>query len=554
MVPMPMQGPDNSAPAASHQPRQASSRGGRSILRDNTEDTPKERLLRMQEHFQKVVEFTLHRLASTSDRSLTSSDRRRGTFRAPPDFNGERPKEWLMQINRRGPELMPTTWEQFQDFIMQRFGMAPIVTTTRRLKEIEYKGSFEEVVEKFSSILAEGEEPSEGILKDLAATWYEYTTERFRREVERRDDLIRQGWVLNSKQDREQGQDKGWRHEQAKETGVGRLFCAEVITSHTPEQRDRKDLGCREGIHAISVAEGAMIKAKQFQRCGENGRQSLKQRQRKQMMTQHHSLCMQKGVNGLDCLQKEAEVKEDSLSEKQRTAKLTEVSRSAGPDDEEWGAGICPTSRKPSRRDGRTRQPHMQQQTEIEIHDAQSHTDVEAQDVPSSSRLVPENPEAGDKTCSDGLLDSRSQLWWRSATSEQDSQISHWVAAAVGEGRVWVLRVQIQGKTVEALVDTGASRSFIVPSLVTELAMGTSALYPHVRFKVASGEDFVVRLAVEGVAFVVGSLQSHHDFLVAQVPHKMILGADWLWKENVIWDFKEHTLCIKKHNNVHRLL
>ncbi|CDJ47791.1 hypothetical protein EBH_0075100 [Eimeria brunetti] len=109
--------------------------------------------------------------------------------------------------------------------------MAPLVTTIRRLKEIEYKGSFEEVVEKFSSILAEGEEPSEEILKDLslsrfpydmvkrvlkhdfaswvdireqmlaerahvanrAATWYEYTTERFRREVERRDDLIRQG-------------------------------------------------------------------------------------------------------------------------------------------------------------------------------------------------------------------------------------------------------------------------------------------------------------------------------------------------------------------------
>ncbi|CDJ53252.1 hypothetical protein EBH_0055630 [Eimeria brunetti] len=204
--------------------------------------------------------------------------------------------------------------------------MAPLVTTMRRLKEIEYKGSFEEVVEKFSSTLAEEEEPSEEILKDLAATWYEWTTERFRREVERRDDLIRQGWVLNSKQDRRQGQDKGWRHE------------------------------------------------------------------------------------------------------------------------------------------------------------------------------------------------------------------------------------QIQGRTVEALVDTGASRSFIVPSLVTELAMGTSALYPHVRFKVASGEDFVVRLAVEGVAFVVGSLQNHHDFLVAQVPHKMILGADWLWKENVIWDFKERTLCIKKHNNVHRLL
>ncbi|CDJ46910.1 hypothetical protein EBH_0069490, partial [Eimeria brunetti] len=211
---------------------------------------------------------------------------------------------------------------------------------------------------------------------------------------------------------------------------------------------------------------------------------------------------MQKGVEGFDCFQKEAEVKEDSPFEKQRMAKLKDVPKSAGPGDEEWGSGIYPTSRKPSRRDGRTRQPHLQQQTEREIHDAQSHGDVEDQDVPPTSRLI-------------------------------------------------------QGRTVEALVDTGygASRSLIVPSLVTELAMGTSALYPHVyMFKVASGEDFVVRLAVEGVAFVVGSLQSYHDFLVAQVPHKMIHCADWLWKENVIWDFKERTLCIKKHNNVHRLL
>ncbi|CDJ50890.1 hypothetical protein EBH_0037220 [Eimeria brunetti] len=175
MAPMPMPGPQNSGPPANHPPRQASSRGERSILRDNTEETPEERLLRMQEHFQKVVEFTLRSLASTFDRSLSSSDRRGGTFRAPLDFNSERPKEWLMQINqyynalqmndearladvapfltgtavsydcttkRRAPALKPTTWEQFQHFIMQIFGMTPLVTTIRRLKEIEYKGSF----------------------------------------------------------------------------------------------------------------------------------------------------------------------------------------------------------------------------------------------------------------------------------------------------------------------------------------------------------------------------------------------------------------------------
>ena len=283
--PVTMLPPESAASTGTNQPRVASSRAGRSTLKDHTEEPPEIRLLRMQEQFQKVMEYALHRIASTFDRSLTSSDRRGGLFRSPPDFNGERPREWLMQINqyynalqmgeearladvvsfltgkalahycstkRRAPELMPTTWEQFEDFIMQRFGTTPVVTTIRKLKEIEYNGNFEEVVERFSNVLAEGEEPPEETLKELflsrfpydmvkrvlkhefaswveireqmlaeralvanrAATWYEYTTERFRREVEGRDELIRQGWVLNSKQDKRQTHVKGWKSEQ----------------------------------------------------------------------------------------------------------------------------------------------------------------------------------------------------------------------------------------------------------------------------------------------------------------------------------------------------
>ncbi|CDJ30826.1 uncharacterized protein EMH_0007280 [Eimeria mitis] len=131
---------------------------------------------------------------------------------------------------------------------MQRFGTTPVVTTIRKLKEIQYSGNFEEVVERFSSVLAEGEEPPEETPKELflsrfpydmvkrvlkhefaswveiweqmlaeralvanrAATWYEYTTEKFRREVEGRDELIRQGWLLNSKQGKRQTHVKGW--------------------------------------------------------------------------------------------------------------------------------------------------------------------------------------------------------------------------------------------------------------------------------------------------------------------------------------------------------
>ncbi|CDJ35797.1 uncharacterized protein EMH_0033490 [Eimeria mitis] len=135
---------------------------------------------------------------------------------------------------------------------MQRFGTTTVVMTIPKLKEIEYNGNFEEVVERLSSVLTEGEEQPEETLKELflprfpyeivkrvlkheiaswveiqeqmlaeralvanrAATWYEYTTGTFRREVEGRGELIRQGWVRNSKQDKRQTHIKGWKSEQ----------------------------------------------------------------------------------------------------------------------------------------------------------------------------------------------------------------------------------------------------------------------------------------------------------------------------------------------------
>ncbi|CDJ34152.1 uncharacterized protein EMH_0019010 [Eimeria mitis] len=132
---------------------------------------------------------------------------------------------------------MLTTWEQFDDFITEGFGTTPVVTTIRKVKEIQYNGNFEEVVERFSSVRGEGEQLPKETLKDFflsrfpydmvkrvlkhefasgveireqtlaeralvanrSATWYEYATGKFRQEVKGRDELIREAWVVNSK-------------------------------------------------------------------------------------------------------------------------------------------------------------------------------------------------------------------------------------------------------------------------------------------------------------------------------------------------------------------
>ena len=41
------------------------------------------------------------------------------------------------------------------------------------------------------------------------------------------------------------------------------------------------------------------------------------------------------------------------------------------------------------------------------------------------------------------------------------------------EGPVWLLEIQIQGEQTEAMVDTGASRSFVAPSKVAKVKRPT---------------------------------------------------------------------------------
>ncbi|CDJ28383.1 uncharacterized protein EMH_0040410 [Eimeria mitis] len=54
------------------------------------------------------------------------------------------------------------------------------------------------------------------LVANRAATWYEYKTGKFRREVEGRGELIREGWVPSSKQGKRQTHIKGWKSKQTK--------------------------------------------------------------------------------------------------------------------------------------------------------------------------------------------------------------------------------------------------------------------------------------------------------------------------------------------------
>ena len=128
------------------------------------------------------------------------------------------------------------------------------------------------------------------------------------------------------------------------------------------------------------------------------------------------------------------------------------------------------------------------------------------------------------------------------------SSINEIAAAVLGTaGELWLLNVEVGEGRVHALVDSGAARSFVAPSLVAELALDVEDLDEEVRFRVASGEEMVVTKVVKHLAFRVSGVESWADFLLATIPYKLILGSDWLDRESVVWDFgKQHLLVHRK--------
>ena len=150
------------------------------------------------------------------------------------------------------------------------------------------------------------------------------------------------------------------------------------------------------------------------------------------------------------------------------------------------------------------------------------------------------------------------QQWWRHEGGRNEAELrmpSLEVLAATlgGAGEIWLLRVHVATVQVDALVDSGATRSFIAPSLVAELGVKTEQLDEEIRFRVATGAELRVEEAAMGLEFTIGQKRSWADLLVANVPYQMILGAEWLQREGVVWDFARRQLLIQDSGGRHVL-
>lgn len=113
---------------------------------------------------------------------------------APPPFDGSRARSWLRQIEQyfnnlrlpeeerlrriinhmtgealdhycataeRNPELMPTSWGDLREFIIDNFGSVPTLSVIRQLRSTNYRGNVQEIAKKFAIVLSQGEQPSD---------------------------------------------------------------------------------------------------------------------------------------------------------------------------------------------------------------------------------------------------------------------------------------------------------------------------------------------------------------------------------------------------------
>ena len=97
-----------------------------------------------------------------------------------------------------------------------------------------------------------------------------------------------------------------------------------------------------------------------------------------------------------------------------------------------------------------------------------------------------------------------------------------------GAGELRGVELTIFGRKIFALVDSGATHSFLTPEMVDVFQLKTSPVPRPVVLLMGNRSETVVAEAVKDLYLKVGKLGFKGNFLVAPVPFDVVLGLDWL--------------------------
>ena len=170
-----------------------------------------------------------------------------------------------------------------------------------------------------------------------------------------------------------------------------------------------------------------------------------------------------------------------------------------------------------------------------------------AQPVNVQSGEVNERPVDGKSS----VQDAPTQPWVAVGSSTTDCAPK--VGRSEDDGVLLKIKIQIQGRTYVALVDSGASRNYASPDAVVEWELqGTPDV---VHLELADGSKIRSTQKIPGVMCSAGKISSYEDFTVTKLLHgvDVVLGMTWLRRWNPLIDWVQQVMYIRTQHGWDRI-
>ena len=121
------------------------------------------------------------------------------------------------------------------------------------------------------------------------------------------------------------------------------------------------------------------------------------------------------------------------------------------------------------------------------------------------------------------------------------------------DGVLLKIKIQIQGRTYVALVDSGASKNYA--SLDAVVAWELQGTPDVVHLELADGSKIRSAQKIQGVMYSAGTTVSYEDFTITKLLHgaDVVLGMTWLRRWNPLIDWVQQVLYIKTQQGWDRI-
>ena len=135
-------------------------------------------------------------------------------------------------------------------------------------------------------------------------------------------------------------------------------------------------------------------------------------------------------------------------------------------------------------------------------------------------------------------MDRMGRFWWRDV-SMYGSNMN------IGAGELRGVQLTIFGRRIFALIDSGATHSFLTPEIVDVFQLKTTPVPKPVVLMMGNKTQTVVSTQVQDLYLRVGRFGFVGSFLVAPVPFDVVLGLDWLQHLKATTDWGKNRLTLK---------